>query len=166
MRVVGVDPKGEWVYYVGAPVKTTQRQLLRARISGSHEPEVLNRTPGTHGYQLSPDCKWAIHTVSTFDQPPSIDLIKLPSHEVVRALENNASLRVNASSLLMSTKSEFFTVDAGDGVTLDGWMLRPADFDPNKRYPTVVYVYGEPAGATVTDSWGGKRELFHRALAR
>ena len=44
-------------------------------------------------------------------------------------------------------------------------MLKPASFDPSKRYPVVVFVYGEPAGQTVTDRWGGGRALFHRALA-
>jgi dipeptidyl-peptidase-4 len=120
---------------------------------------------GTHAYQISADCKWAIHVVSTFDQPPVFELIRLPSHQVVRVLEDNARLRENAATLL-ATQSEFFKVDVGDGVTLDGWMLRPPDFDPAKRYPTLVYVYGEPANATVTDSWGGQRALFHRALAR
>jgi dipeptidyl-peptidase-4 len=114
---------------------------------------------------MSPDCKWAIHNFSTFDQPPAIDLIKLPSHQTVRVLEDNAALREHVTPLL-AAKSEFFTVDVGEGVTLDGWILRPPDFDPAKRYPTVVYDYGEPAGTTVTDAWGGKRELFHRALAR
>ena len=74
-------------------------------------------------------------------------------------------MRENVAPLLVA-KSEFFTVDAGDGVTMDGWMIRPPDFDPAKRYPTLVYVYGEPAGVTVTDAWQGKRGLFHRALAR
>jgi dipeptidyl-peptidase-4 len=176
LRVVAVDPKGEWVYYIAAPNSAvpswaTQRQLMRVRTNGNGKPEVLSAAPagsaarGTHGYQISADCKWAIHTFSTFDQPPTIDLIKLPSHQVVRVLEDNATLRENVAPFLAS-KSEFFTVEVGDGVTLDGWMLRPPDFDPAKHYPTLVYVYGEPAGATVTDNWGGKRELFHRALAR
>ena len=60
---------------------------------------------------------------------------------------------------------EFFTVDAGSGVTLDGWMLKPSTFDASKKYPVIVYVYGEPAGQTVTDAWGGGSMLFHRALA-
>lgn len=167
MQVVAVDPKDEWVYYIAAPANPTRRQLLRVRTNGSGKPEVLSPVAlrGTHGYQISEDSKWAIHTFSTFDQPPAIDLIKLPSHQVVRVLEDNAALRASAASLL-AAKSEFFTVDVGEGVTLDGWMIRPPDFDPSKRYPTLVYVYGEPAGATVTDAWGGKRALFHRALAR
>ncbi len=191
MHVVAVDPTSEWVYYIAAPTKSTQRQLLRARTNGTGQPELLTPSTGatsggTHGYEISTDARWAIHTFSTFDQPPIVELIRLPTHQTVRVLEDNAALRTNAAPFL-ATQSEFFTVDVDsadaatdhkdqtdhkaetdhkDHVTLDGWMLRPPDFDPAKRYPVLVYVYGEPAGVTVTDSWGGKRELFHRALAR
>jgi len=61
--------------------------------------------------------------------------------------------------------ADFFRVDIGEGVLLDGWMLKPSHFDASKRYPVIVFVYGEPASQTVTDSWGGNRMLFHRALA-
>jgi dipeptidyl-peptidase-4 len=57
------------------------------------------------------------------------------------------------------------TVDVGDGVTLDGWVLKPRGFDPSSRYPLVVHVYGEPASTTVNDRWGGSTLLFHRAIA-
>jgi dipeptidyl-peptidase-4 len=60
---------------------------------------------------------------------------------------------------------EFFTVPAGDGITLDGWMLKPSHFDAARRYPVIVYTYGEPWNQTVVDRWGGARMLFHRALA-
>jgi dipeptidyl-peptidase-4 len=62
---------------------------------------------------------------------------------------------------LKQTPSEFFKVDIGEGVQLDGWMMKPPDFDPQKRYPVLFYVYGEPWGQTVLDSWGGR----NRAVA-
>jgi dipeptidyl-peptidase-4 len=67
---------------------------------------------------------------------------------------------------LVAPPAEFFTVDIGGSVSLDGWMLKPSSFDPSKRYPVIVYVYGEPANQTVTDRWGGGRMLFHRALTQ
>ena len=57
-------------------------------------------------------------------------------------------------------------MDVGDGVVLDGWMLKPAPFDPSRRYPLIVFVYGEPANVTAADRWGGAQTLFHRALAQ
>jgi dipeptidyl-peptidase-4 len=61
--------------------------------------------------------------------------------------------------------TEFFKVEVGEGVTLDGWMMKPRDFDPARRYPLLVFVYGEPASQTVVDRWLGNRMLFHHALA-
>jgi dipeptidyl-peptidase-4 len=61
--------------------------------------------------------------------------------------------------------AEFFKVDAGDGVTVDGWMIKPANFDPAKKYPVLVNIYGEPASQTVLDRWGGNGALFHRYIA-
>jgi dipeptidyl-peptidase-4 len=60
---------------------------------------------------------------------------------------------------------EFFRVDIGE-VELDGWMMRPPDFDPGKKYPLLFHVYGEPAGSTVRDSWGGRNYLWHLMLTQ
>jgi dipeptidyl-peptidase 4 len=62
--------------------------------------------------------------------------------------------------------AEFLRVDIGDGVVLDGWVMKPAAFDPGKRYPVLVYVYGEPAGQTVRDSWSGHSMLWHHFLTQ
>ena len=67
---------------------------------------------------------------------------------------------------LIPAPTEFLTVDVGDGVVLDGWMLKPAPFDPSRRYPLIVFVYGEPANVTTADRWGGGQTLFNRALAQ
>nr|HQU86524.1 prolyl oligopeptidase family serine peptidase [Pyrinomonadaceae bacterium] len=61
---------------------------------------------------------------------------------------------------------EFFKIDIGEGVTLDGWMLKPPAFDPNKKYPVLFYVYGEPAAQTVTDSWNDTDYLWHTMLSQ
>jgi dipeptidyl-peptidase-4 len=82
----------------------------------------------------------------------------------VRTLVDNATLRSKLTAL-GNAPTEFFTVDVSDGVSLDGWMMKPQTFDASRRYPLLVFVYGEPAGRTVVDRWGGNSALFHRALA-
>ena len=62
--------------------------------------------------------------------------------------------------------SEFFRVDIGNGVRLDAWCIKPPDFDPARRYPLLLYVYGEPAAQTVVDRWGGRSYLWHCLLAQ
>ena len=61
---------------------------------------------------------------------------------------------------------EFFRIDIGGGVELDGWCLKPGDFDPEKKYPVLFHVYGEPAGQVVLDRWGGRTALWHRMLVQ
>lgn len=167
IRLLAADTDGEWLYYIASPEKATERHLYRSRVDGTGAPERLTpaASRGTHSYLLSPDCRWAFHSYSTFDQPPITELVSLPDHKVVRVFEDNKALRANVAPFL-AAKSEFFQVDVGGGIKLDGWMIVPPDFDPARKYPVMVHVYGEPAGVTVTDSWGGKGALFHRALAK
>jgi len=165
--VVGVEPEEKSLYYIASPENATQRYLYRIRIDGKATPERLTpvNQPGTHSYQVSPDLHWAIHTYSTFDTPPVTDLVHLADQKVQRVLQDNAKLRSNAKDLV-SEPTEFFHLDIGDGVTLDGWLIRPKDFDPGKKYPVLVYVYGEPAAQTVVDRWDDWNGVFHRVIAQ
>ena len=168
VNVVAVDTAGGWLYYMASPDNPIQNSLFRARLDGRGQPERLTpRTaPGTHGYSISPDARWAIHRYSRFDQPTVIDLVRLPTHEVARVLQDNAALRARVAGLGAGGKrAEFFRVPVDSGVELYGWMLFPRDFDPGKRYPLLMYVYSEPAGQTVRDAWGGGQKLWHQALA-
>jgi dipeptidyl-peptidase-4 len=167
MAVVGVDPAEEWLYYMASPDNATQRYLYRIRLEGKGTPERLTPAgqPGTHFYEVSPDLRWAIHTYSSFDTPPVTDLVQLRDHTVRRTLEDNAKLRSNVKDLI-STPTEFIHVDIGEGVILDGWLMQPHNFDPSKKYPILVYVYGEPAAQSVVDRWEGRNGIFHRALAQ
>ncbi len=120
--------------------------------------------PGTHSYRLAPGGRMAFHTYSRFDVPPVTDVVELPGHRVLRTLTDTAALR-KALETVITRPVEFFTVPGDGGIALDGWMLKPADFDPAKRYPLLTYVYGEPAATTAGDQWYGGTTLFHRALA-
>ncbi len=79
-------------------------------------------------------------------------------------LADNSAVKAKATGLL-SSPVEFFQLPIQGGVVLDGWMVRPSSCDPARKCPLVVFVYGEPAGQTVVDRWGGNRGLFHHALA-
>jgi len=140
--------------------------LYRSRLDGSDVPQRV--TPaverGTHGYDVAPHARLAFHSASRFDRPTSIEVVDLPDHRALRPLTDTAAL-VSTLEPIVAPPVEFLTLDIGNGVTLDAWMLKPKGFDASRKYPVVAYVYGEPAGVTVTDQWGGGRNLFHRALA-
>jgi dipeptidyl-peptidase-4 len=166
--VVEVDEKQGWIYFGASPTSPTERFLYRSRLDGTGTPERVtpHGQPGSHDYDIAPDGRLAFHTHSRFDQPPVIDMVDLPTHRAVRALTDISGLQNTLKSDgLASPPAEFFRVAVDDGVSLDGWMLKPSTFDPSRRYPAIFYVYGEPATATAVDRWGGARMLFHRALA-
>ena len=166
MGIARIDPESNWLYYLASPRNATQDFLYRAKLGAPGAGTLLtpNNQPGTHSYDISPDCKWAFHTYSRFDHVPVIDLISLPDHKRVRLLEDNAALKENAGDLLKAP-AEFFQVTLDDGTVIDGSLIRPAKFDAKKKYPLIVHIYGEPASTTVGDRWGGRNALFHRALA-
>ena len=160
-----VDEHEGWFYFIASPDNATQRYLYRVRLDGADEPERVTPEdqPGTHSYDFSPDLRWAFHTWSTFDTPPVTALISLPDHRVVRVLEDNDEVRRRAEATI-SHPTEFLELDIGDGVVMDAWMIKPRDFDPSRRYPVFIYVYGEPHGQTVLDRWS-TRSNYHRAIA-
>ena len=161
-----VDEKGGWFYFYASPDNATQKYLYRARLDGTGALERVTpkNQPGTHNYVFSPDAKWAFHIYSTFDHPPVTELVKLSDHQVVRVLETNDPLREKVKPLI-SQPTEFFQLDIGGGVVVDAWMIKPPGFDPSKKYPVLVYVYGEPHAQTVLDSWGAAQADYHRMVA-
>jgi dipeptidyl-peptidase 4 len=152
--VVGVDSAPGWIYYTASPGNAEQLYLYRTRLDGKGKQERVTpqNQPGYHLYDISPDGHWAFHTYSRLGVPPTIDLIRLPRHERVRTLVANQRLRDRIAALRRGSTQQV-SVNAGDGLTLDGWIMKPPGFDSTKRYPLLFYVYGEPAGQTALDHW-------------
>jgi len=161
-----VDEAGGWFYYYASPDNGTQKYLYRVPLDGTGKLERITPTdrPGTHDYEFSPDAKWAFHTYSTFDTPAITELVQLPEHKVVRVLEDNKELRRKMEPLI-THPTEFLKLDIGGGVVMDAWMIKPDDFDPSRKYPVFVHVYGEPHSQTVLDVWGRNHADYHRMVA-
>ncbi len=162
-----VDEAGGSFYFYASPDNATQRFLYRVPLDGSGTLERI--TPpdatGTHEYRFSPDRKWALHTWSSFDTPPRVELVEVEGHRVVCVLEENAELREQAEKHLVAHPTEWLQLEIEEGVSLDAWLMKPRDFDPSKKYPLLVYVYGEPHAQTVLDQWNAGQSLFHRVVA-
>ena len=155
-----------WVYYVAAPDNPLQTVLMRAAFNGD---QVERLTPakwaGSHDYQISQDGAYAIHQFSRLGSAPQTRMVSLPDHEVVTELELNEQLSATLAERITS-ETEFFRVTARDGLALDGYIMRPANFDPGASYPLLMYVYGEPWGQTVADRWAGHSWLWHEYLTQ
>ncbi len=166
IAVEKIDAESGWLYYLASPDDALHRYLFRVSLDGTSAPQRLTPTdqPGSHSYDVAPGGEWAIHTWSSFGDPPVTDLVHLPDHTAARTLVDNAELRAYVDGLDRGPM-EFFQVNAG-GVMLDGWIMKPPDFDHSQRYPVLFYVYGEPWGQTVHDAWDGGRYLWHLMLTQ
>jgi dipeptidyl-peptidase-4 len=166
IELLHVDPAGQHALLLASPENATQCYLYRVNLDGSHlERLTPPRQSGTHRYRVSPSGKFAIHRWSTFERPPRVELIAVDGHRRLRLLETNRQLRRNLRKLDLG-RTEFFRLDIGEGIELDAWAIYPTSFDPTRRYPALVYVYGEPGGQTVVDRWGGDAYLWHQMLAQ
>ena len=166
-RVLRVDEKAGWVYFLASPDSPLRQYLYRAPLKQAGDAERLTPADqiGWNDYQVRDDNDFVIWSHSTFGTPPQTRLIDLTKHTIIRPLQLNEKLAATIGKLAR-TPVEFFRVDVGAGVQLDGFLMKPPGFDPTKKYPILFHVYGEPAGQTVTDRWGGGQYLWHLMLAQ
>lgn len=166
LKIETIDEKNGRFYYTASPDNPTQCYLYRASLNGG-PPERLTPAdqPGWHAYNISPNAEWAFHTYSTFTTPPTIELIRLADHSVVRTLVTNQKLK-EALAKLRLPRTEFLRLDIGNNIELDAWSIVPAEIEPGRKLPLVIHVYGEPHGQTVRDAWQGNRGLWHTMLAQ
>ena len=165
VKINCIDPKGGYVYYIASPENFTQRYLYRSKIDGSTAPERVSpqEQAGQHAYQISADAAYAIHTFQNSRTPKKIALINLQDHTPIRGLEDNKELLNKVDALGLSPK-EFIKIDIGE-VVFDAWMIKPSNFNLEKKYPILFFIYGEPAMTTVQDAWQGE-DLWHQYLAQ
>lgn len=166
ISIAKVDANGGALYYIASPTNATQRYLYRTSLkTGGHAERITPaQQSGTHSYNISPDGRFAVHAYTSADTPPVTELIELEGHRVVRVLQDNAALRDKLKAW-SPRPTEFLKIAIEGGIEMDAWMLKPRDFDPSKKYPVFIYVYGEPASQTVLDRWSVPHQLFHRAIA-
>lgn len=167
IELISVDEERGWLYFIASPDNAAQRYLHRTKLDGSGKMEQVtpDALSGTNSYKVSADSRWAIHTHSSFMQPPVYNLVSLPDHKVHHVLEDNAGLAAKIAALGIKAP-EFFSVKARDGLRLDGFMLRPTDFDSSRQYPIINFVYGEPCCQTVRDAWGGATGVWHMMMTQ
>ncbi len=148
-----IDQKGGYVYFIASPDNATQQYLYRTKVSGAGKSELVSPSSlkGTHDYSISPGGRYAFHTFSNYFTRQSGEFITLPDNKPLNAKDGIIS---KLDSLRVKTSIEFFRVKTVDNVEMDGWMSKPDNFDPSKKYPVVFLVYTEPWGATVKDIYG------------
>ncbi|MEO6820511.1 MAG: S9 family peptidase, partial [Ginsengibacter sp.] len=160
-----IDEKDNSVYFMASPDNPTQLYLFKTTMDGKGKLESLspNDLKGTHGYNISPNAKFALHTFSNYKTYPGAEWISMADY---KALDEDKSI-AKKMRVVENNLVEYFKVTTEDNITLDGWMRKPANFDSTKKYPAVFYVYGEPASSTVADEFGGHNNfLFNGDMSK
>ncbi|HEX9729297.1 MAG TPA: S9 family peptidase [Gemmatimonadales bacterium] len=159
----GVDERGGRVYFSGVSEGPLGRHLYRIGLDGRNLTRV-SQEPGSHGASFDGAFAYYVDTYSRAAAPPTQTLHRADGR-VVRTVADNRALRAKVEALGLRAP-EFTTVPGADGTDLNAWIIKPPDFDPGRRYPMLMYVYGGPGSQTVLDSWGGTRYLWHQLLAQ
>jgi dipeptidyl-peptidase-4 len=163
LNVVGVDDEDDVVYFTAAADGPLQRPLYRVGLNGSglHRVSV---DPGTHSVTFDPTFEHYIDTYSRAWIPP-VRTLRTAGGALVRTISSHEVLQDQLQSLGLRPP-EFIKIPIEGGEELNALLIKPPDFDPSRRHPLLMYVYGGPGSQTVTDSWGGARYLWHQMLAQ
>lgn len=147
---LGWEQKTNVFYYT-----SNEESPLRSavyKVDGKGKKTKLSTRVGTNNALFSKNFAYYINTYSSKDTPTLITLNNNKGKEMA-TLMDNAELKSKVANLNMPTK-EFFTFKTPDGVELNGWMMKPAHFDPNKKYPVIMHQYSGPGSQQVLDRWG------------
>jgi dipeptidyl-peptidase 4 len=155
-----VDDANGLIYFMAIEKSPLERHLYRIRPDGTGMTRIT-REDGTHKIALSPDRRFYVDTWSNANTPPSLAIYDVSG-------KRRAVLAESRTDLLAPyelTKREIFTIPAPDGFALPASLLKPPNFDPAKRYPVLIHVYGGPGSPIVLDRWG-RDDLFEHLLAQ
>ena len=173
-----VDEANNYIYFTASPKNATQSYLYRVNIEKGNilqkvkkivskpkaDPEMVSDSTqkGVHDYSISPNGKYATHAFSSHNIPRVSEWLTLPDNKPINPAKSiAATMKVDDK-----VDIEYLQVTTEDNITLDAWINKPKNFDPSKKYPVVLYVYGEPASSTVMDRWGGQNNFLYKGDMR
>ena len=160
--IYNYNPKSKEIYFQSVEGSSIERGIYAIDISGRGKRK-LQPTQGFNGATFSTNNSYYIHSYSDELTPPIYTLYETRTNRPIRQLMNNKSLIEKLESYNFSEK-EFSTIQI-NGSELNMWMIKPADFDANKKYPLLMFQYSGPGSQQVSNRWGDSRTLWHKDLA-
>lgn len=163
-NIVGIDEKNKIVYYTAAVASPMDRQLFAVSYEGKKLVSTqITKGAGTHRIDMNSDCSYYVDTYSDINTPPVITIHNTKG-KPVKTLKDNAALKGKMAEYAIG-KVVFIKVPNSKGDSLNGWMLKPAEFDVSKKYPVLFCNYGGPGSQQVVDRWGAV-SFWHQYLAQ
>jgi len=162
IEFLGIDNENNTIYYSSAEPSSINKAIYSIQLDGSNK-RLISSDKGYNNADFTEGMKYFVLNESNGNTPPSYSLYKNDGTKL-RDLETNEELKNKVKSYNFPQK-EFLTFNA-NGVKLNGWMLKPANFDSTKKYPVYFNVYGGPGHNEVLDAWDGNDYLYHQLLAQ
>jgi len=160
--VKGINEKTHTIYFISSETSAIDKDLYSVSWDGKDKKKLSTMT-GFNDANFSSDYSCYISNFTNINEPGLITLNNLDGKQI-RVLEDNKALKETLNGYNLGKKS-FFTFTTSQGVSLNGWMIKPPDFDSTKRYPVLMYVYGGPGANTVENNWDGLNNMWFQMLA-
>lgn len=161
----GVDEGSMTVYFSSSTMGSTEKHVYTVNFKMKPgEPKKLSTQKGTTDAEFSKGFRYYILSHTDASNPVDITLYNNKGKQI-RVLKDNYSLKERLKKYNL-TQKEFFTFKNSTGVDLNCWIMKPKGFDPSKKYPVLVAIYGGPGSNTVNDAWGGKNFMWHQMLCQ
>jgi dipeptidyl-peptidase-4 len=160
-QVIGFDERRGIAYFTANIASPTESELYSVKLDGTGFRRVT-KEKGSHSINMSPDCSTFLDTYSNANTPP-VTTLRSMDGSVVRTVQDGTPAALSEYQISQKT---FFTFTTSDGVELNGWMIKPPDFDPSTKYSVLLYVYGGPGSQTVLNAWDGGYFAWNQLLAQ
>jgi dipeptidyl-peptidase-4 len=149
-KLIGFDEKNDWVYYQSVEESAIRKSVYAIHSDGKGKHKLSTQT-GNNDAEFSSGFQYYINSFSSASSPAIITLNKANGKQI-RVLEENTALKDLLKQYKFNYK-EFFRFTTSENVSLNGWMIKPPDFDPNKKYPVFMTQYSGPGSQSVADDW-------------
>jgi len=158
----GIDEKSKTIFYTASETTATEKDIYSVKLDGSGKKKVSSEK-GVHSPEFSSGMKYYINTYSSANTPPFIAIYDAQGKQI-RVLETNEALVKKMAEFDMS-KKELFMFKTTEGVELNAWMIKPSNFNADKKYPVFLTFYGGPGSNKVNNAFDGRDYFWHQMLA-
>ncbi|REG89912.1 S9 family peptidase [Winogradskyella sediminis] len=159
----GFNDKTNTIYYQSTENGSINRDVYAIKLNGKNKKR-LTQKDGTNNASFSADFTYFINTFSSATTPQEYTLHQTKTGKLIKSIKDNDRLEQQLEAYVMS-KKEFSTI-AVNGNDLNMWTIKPADFDPNKTYPLLMYQYSGPGSQQVANRWNGTNDYWYQMLAQ
>ncbi|MGQ2982798.1 S9 family peptidase [Flavobacterium sp.] len=160
----GFDEKTSNIFYQSVENGSINRDVYRVALNGKNKTRLTPQT-GTNAATFSPNYEYFINTFSSATQPTVYALNNAKDGKLVKEIKNNDQLKTKLEKYSLPAK-EFMEITTEKGHKLNAWMIKPKDFDPNKKYPVFMYQYSGPGSQQVNNEWHSIDDYWFMMLSQ